>query len=105
MLPTSGVPEMKAKKPKKVKRYGFKPLVVDWNGLKAMGWPFCREETVARNCGRYPESITLGKHLNARRLWRVSDVLDYFERHGLKVRDDWYRSPDEELATMEDEGS
>ena len=78
------------------RNHRFKPLVLDWNGLVRLGWPFCREETInpKRNNGRYPQSFTLGTHLNARRLWRVKDVLDYFESYGIKVTEDWY-APDE----------
>jgi hypothetical protein len=74
----------------KIKHCSFKPVVVDWDGLKQMGWPFCRTETVERNGGRYPQSFTLGNHFNARRLWRVAEVLAYFEKHGLRVTEDWY---------------
>jgi hypothetical protein len=84
----------------KTKRYGFKPLVVDWNGLKAMGWPFSRVETVERNNGRYPKFTKLGPHRNARLVWRTQDVLAYFERHGLEVTQDWY-APDEKERTIE----
>jgi hypothetical protein len=68
----------------------IKPLVVDWRGLKKIGWPFCRAETDrGEHDGRYPKSVKLGKHRNSRRMWRVVDVLAYFEAHGLKVTDDW----------------
>lgn len=83
----------------KSKRYDFKPVVVDWRGLKRMGWPFSRVETVERNNGRYPKFTKLGEHQNARLIWRVKDVLDYFERHGLRVTEDWYASDNEEHAT------
>jgi hypothetical protein len=68
----------------------IKPLVVDWKKLRQMGWPFCRAETDrGEHDGRYPKSFKLGGHHNARRMWRVVDVLAYFEKHGLKVTDDW----------------
>ena len=49
----------------KTKRsYSYKPVVVDWNGLKAIGWPFCRTETIdeeRRARGGYPKFYKLGK--------------------------------------------
>ena len=89
------------KQKRKIKRPGFLPVVVDWIGLKAMGWPFSRVETMQRNDGRYPKFYKLGPHHNARVVWRVKDVLDYFESHGLRVAEDWYRSllDDEERTT------
>jgi predicted DNA-binding transcriptional regulator AlpA len=69
----------------------IKPLVVDWKILKKMGWPFCRAETDrGEKDGRYPKSFKLGSHRNSRRMWRVADILAYFESCGLKVTDDWY---------------
>ena len=71
----------------------IKPLVVDWRVLKRIGWPFCRAETDrGEDDGRYPKSFKLGTHRNSRRLWRVADVLAYFESHGLQVTKDWYSS-------------
>jgi hypothetical protein len=90
------------KKKRKIKNPGFRPVVVDWYGLRAMGWPFSRVETTQRNVdGRYPQFSKLGPHHNARVLWRVADVLAYFEAHGLPVTEDWYRSllDDEEERT------
>jgi hypothetical protein len=77
------------------KHFRFKPVVVDWCGLKCMGWPFSRTETDrGEEEGRYPKSYKLGRHPNSRRVWRVKDVLEYFEAHGLRVTEDWL-APDE----------
>ena len=37
----------------------------------------------------FPRARKLGKHPNAHVVWRVAEVLAYFEAHGLRVRDDW----------------
>jgi hypothetical protein len=80
----------------------FKPVVVDWNGLKRMGWPFSKTQTTdskrADKAG-YPKFKKLGTDRNSRLVWRVKDVLDYFERHGLRVTEDWYALDDEECTT------
>ena len=68
----------------------IKPLVVDWKGLKKMGWPFCRAETDrGEKAKRYPKSFKLGIDRNSRRLWKVSDVLAWLKAHGIDVTDDW----------------
>jgi len=38
---------------------------------------------------RFPRCQKLGPHRNFHPVWRVSDVLAYFEAHGLKVTEDW----------------
>jgi hypothetical protein len=79
----------------KRKKEKLKPVVVDFTKLKEIGWPFCRAETDrGESDGRYPKSFKLGSHLNSRRLWRVSDVLDFFEKHGIHVKEDWYNDND-----------
>jgi hypothetical protein len=75
-----------------------RPLIVDWKGLKKMGWPFCRAHTwrmmfdpdYADN--RFAQCRKLGPHRNSHPVWRVVDVLAYFRAHGLEVADDWYAS-------------
>ncbi len=73
-----------------------KPLVVDWRGLKKMGWPYGRTHTWRLMfdpdyaCdGGFPPCRKLGKHRNAHVVWRVAEVLAYFEAHGLRVTADW----------------
>jgi hypothetical protein len=41
---------------------------------------------------RFPACRKLGKHRNAHVVWRVGDVLAYFEAHGLSVTADWHSS-------------
>jgi hypothetical protein len=75
-----------------------RPLVVDWKGLKRMGWPYSRTQTwrlmfdpdYAGN--PFPRCRKLGKHRSAHVLWRVAEVLAYFEAHGLTVTEDWLAS-------------
>lgn len=71
------------------------PLIVDWKGLKRMGWPFSRPHTWRMmfdpdyGDNRFPRCHKLGKHRNSHPLWRVRDVLAYLEAHGLRVNEDW----------------
>jgi hypothetical protein len=90
----------------------IKPLVVDWKGLVQMGWPYGRTHTwrlmkstieVSRkvpgmkrrvvqeipNPDPFPTCHKANSHFNSPPLWRVSDVLAYFEAHGLRVTEDW----------------
>jgi len=72
-----------------------RPLIVDWKGLKKLGWPFSRAHTwrmmydpdYADN--RFAQCRKLGKFRNSHPVWRVKDVLAYFEAHGLQVSEDW----------------
>lgn len=73
----------------------IRPLIVDWKGLKRMGWPLSRAHTwrlmfdpdYAANA--FPACRKLGKHRNSHPVWRVSDVIAYFKTFGLDVIDDW----------------
>ena len=75
-----------------------RPLIVDWRGLRKMGWPYSRAHTWRMMCdpgygdARFPRAHKLGKHRNAHPVWRVSDILAYFEAHGISVTQDWHRS-------------
>ena len=72
-----------------------RPLIVDWKGLRRMGWCYARAHTwrlmfdPAYADSAFPKCRKLGKHRNSHPVWRVSDVLTYFEAHGLKVTEDW----------------
>lgn len=74
----------------------IRPLVVDWKGLKKMGWPYCRVHTwrlmfdpdYADN--RFPLCHKLGNEPGCRVLWRVVEILAYLETHGLTVTEDWH---------------
>ena len=73
----------------------IRPLIVDWKGLKRMGWCYARAHTwrlmfdpdYADNA--FPACHKLGTHRNSHPVWRVSDVLAYFEARGLSVTEDW----------------
>jgi hypothetical protein len=72
-----------------------KPLIVNWKGLRRMGWPYSRAHTWRMMYdpeyadSRFPAARKLGKHRNSPPVWRVLDVLAYLETHGLKVANDW----------------
>jgi predicted DNA-binding transcriptional regulator AlpA len=63
-------------------------IIVDWRGLKNMGWPFSRAHTWRMMKARvFPQSSKLGDHRNSHPVWVVKEILAYFESHGLKVTD------------------
>ena len=90
----------------------IRPLIVDWKGLKQMGWPYSRAQTwrlmsdeitvtrkvkgrkdrqaqVIPNPDPFPKAFKLTAHHNAHPVWRVTLVIAYFEAHGLQVTNDW----------------
>ena len=68
-------------------------LIVDWKGLKRMGWPLSRTHTWRMmDAGEFPERHKLGIHRNSRPVWRVKEILDHFEAYGLRVSEDWQNS-------------
>jgi len=67
-----------------------RPLVIDWRGLKQLGWPNSRAHTWRMMAaGKFPKAHKLGDHFNAHPVWRVAEILAYFEAHGLAVMEDW----------------
>ena len=92
----------------------MKPLVVDWKTLKKLGWPYSRAQThrlmermipdpkhrprwdeehrAIPNPDPFPQCHKLVGHRNAHPMWRVREVLAYFEAHGLAVAQDWHNS-------------
>jgi predicted DNA-binding transcriptional regulator AlpA len=89
-----------------------RPLIVGWKDLLRMGWPYSRAHTwrlmrdtitvcrkvkgekrrvaeVLPNPDRFPSCMKLGSHRGSHPVWRVSEVLAYFEAHGLAVTQDW----------------
>jgi hypothetical protein len=73
----------------------LKPLIVDWKSLRKMGWCLSRAHTWRLMFDpdyaddAFPACRKLGKHRNSHPVWRVKDVLVYFEAHGLQVTEDW----------------
>ena len=92
----------------------IKPLVVTFAGLLRMGWPYSRantyrmmaaeipdpehkpvgveEQRMIPNPDPFPVARKLKPHRSSHPLWVVSQVLDYFEKHGLPVSEDWHNS-------------
>jgi predicted DNA-binding transcriptional regulator AlpA len=72
-----------------------RPLVVDWKGLKRMGWPYSRTHTWRLMFDPdyagdpFPRCRKLGKDRSAHVVWRVAEVLAYLEARGLRVTEDW----------------
>ena len=91
-----------------------KPLVVDWKGLKRLGWPYSRAQThrlmapmvrepkrrvrrgqeprMIPNPDPFPRCYKLTGHRNGHPMWRVAEVVAYLEAHGLQVSKDWQNS-------------
>ena len=85
-------------------------LMLDWKGLKALGWPYSRqhtfrmmekhieisrktrngdrEELVIPNPDPFPPCVKLGYHRNSHPVWSYDDVAGYFRAHGLHVPDE-----------------
>jgi predicted DNA-binding transcriptional regulator AlpA len=58
-------------------------LLIDWKGLKALGWPYSRAHTWRlMDAGKFPLCFKLTEHRNGHPVWRVKDVLSNFESHG-----------------------
>jgi predicted DNA-binding transcriptional regulator AlpA len=63
-------------------------LLVDWKALKQLGWSYSRAHTwrlMASN--GFPQSFKLGGHRNSHPVWKLKDILNYFETHGLVLTD------------------
>jgi hypothetical protein len=75
-----------------------RPLIVDWRGLRRMGWCVSRAHTwrlmfdPAYAADGFPKAHKLGTHRNSHPVWRVKDVLAYFEARGIHITQDWYSS-------------
>ncbi len=73
-----------------------RPLVLDWKGLKKLGWPYSRTHTFRMMFDEeyaddpFPACHKLRPDRNSHPLWVVREVLAYFETHGLRVTSDWY---------------
>ena len=78
----------------------IRPLIVDWKGLRQMGWSLSRVHTwrlmfePAYSADPFPKCHKVpSNHRNSRVYWRVAEILAYFEVHGLSVSEDWHSSP------------
>lgn len=79
-----------------------RPLIVDWKGLKKLGWPYSRAHTWRLMAGfwenekgekvvvphPFPKCRKLGSHPNGHPVWRYVEIVSYFEQHGLDVAAD-----------------
>jgi hypothetical protein len=84
-------------------------LIVDFNGLVEMGWPYTKTHTmrltkptilrtkgsihkgtyrewIEPNPDPFPAPTKLGVFRNSALVWEVWRVLDYFKRHGLDLK-------------------
>lgn len=65
-------------------------LLVDWKGLKQLGWPYCRAHTWRMmKAGSFPRCYKLGKDRNSHPVWWLADIMQHFRHHGLPVPADW----------------
>ena len=83
-------------------------LIVDWHGLKSMGWPYSRTHTArmmeseilrssgSRRKGTYrewvepnpdpfPQCVKLGAFGNSHFVWLRRAIIEFFKAHGLDV--------------------
>ena len=91
--------------------YHEQRLLVTWHGLKKMGWPYSKAQTwrlmepeILRSSGSrrngtyrewlepnprvFPRCKKLGSFRNSHPVWRLTEVLAYFEAFGLMVSQD-----------------
>ena len=95
-LPTGGNPGGLQVAPKQeLCMSNVKPLIVGWKDLRKMGWCYSRAHTWRLMfdsdyaVDAFPACRKLNNHRHSHPVWRVSDVLAYFEAHGLAVTQDW----------------
>jgi predicted DNA-binding transcriptional regulator AlpA len=61
-----------------------KRLIVDWKGLKELGWPYSRAHTWRMMAaGSFPQAFKLTNHPHSHPVWKVSDILAHLESRGL----------------------
>ena len=79
-------------------------VLITWNELKAMGWPYCKTHTVRKmepkievsshygketriidNPDPFPKATKLGWHSNSPLVWVKKEVIAYFKRHGINI--------------------
>ena len=68
-------------------------LIVDWRGLKELGWPYGRTHTARlMNAGYcddpFPRAHKLNGYKRARNVWWLNEILPWLQRHGLGHSDD-----------------
>lgn len=61
-----------------------KRLIVDWKGLKALGWPYSRTHTWRMMAsGDFPKASKLSNHPHSHPVWKLTDILAHLESRGL----------------------
>ena len=64
-------------------------LIIDWRGLKEMGWPYSRTHTWRLiKAGKFPEPRKLGADRNSHPVWIYKNILAHLESLGLAVTHD-----------------
>jgi hypothetical protein len=83
--------------------------MIDWKGLKSLGWPYSKTHTmrmmqeeievsrkgkngvreyfVIKNPDPFPRCMKLGYHRNSHLVWPTPEVAEYFKAHGLPIPD------------------
>ena len=79
-------------------------LILTWKELKQCGWPYCRTHTWRlMRAGKFPMCMKLFDDRNSHPVWSYQEVLDFFEKRGLEMKQrGWAIVPvvdeDEEVA-------
>ena len=57
--------------------------IVDWKGLKALGWPYSRTQTWRlMKAGKFPKSFKLADFPNSHPVWWRREIVEFFRsRH------------------------
>jgi predicted DNA-binding transcriptional regulator AlpA len=62
--------------------------IVDWRGLKSFGWPYSRTHTWRMmEAGTFPRAFKLTDERNGHPVWKMKEVLAWFEKRGLVLND------------------
>jgi hypothetical protein len=61
------------------------PIIIDWKGLKKLGWPYCRTHTWRlMDAGKFPQCRKLfDETRNSHPVWVFRDVLTFLKDRGL----------------------
>jgi predicted DNA-binding transcriptional regulator AlpA len=60
--------------------------IVDWKGLKNLGWPYSRAHTWRlMNAGKFPKSFKLVDDRNSHPVWKRREVIALFNPPSVKT--------------------
>lgn len=79
-----------------------RPLIVDWKGLKTLGWPYSRAHTWRLMAGGwedahgewhavrhpFPKCTKLGNGPQAHPVWKYDEIIEYLKLFGIEVMAD-----------------